>query len=142
MFIPPAWKLNDSSIRVLEKLGFSLAETQEEFLLLIHKRFKKIRVPKVLNWDSTGHPEKNIANIDRDRRRFKLLDRRKTEIIRIALHPRDPHKALEEQKNMIHDLKEQGYNFLSYKDLIPKLLYLYGMGARVNRRWTRYRGGD
>ena len=43
---------------------------------------------KVLNWDSTGHPEKNIPNIVRDRRRFKLLDQRKAEMIRIALHPR------------------------------------------------------
>jgi len=40
---------------------------------------------------------------------------------KIVLHPRDPHKALEEQKNMICDLKEQGYTFLSYKGLIPML---------------------
>jgi predicted deacetylase len=32
VFIPPAWKLNNSSIEVLEKLGFSLAETQEKFV--------------------------------------------------------------------------------------------------------------
>ena len=121
VFIPPAWKLNDSSIKVLEKLGFSLAEMQEEFLLLSHKPFKKIKVPKVLNWDSTGHPEKNIPNIVRDRRRFKLLDQQKTEMIRIALHPRDPHQALEEQKEMIRELKEQGYTILSYQDLIVKL---------------------
>ena len=121
MFIPPAWKLNDSSIKVLEKLGFSLAEMQEEFLLLSHKPFKKIKVPKVLNWDSTGHPEKNIPNIVRDRRRFKLLDQQKTEMIRIALHPRDPHQALEEQKEMIRELEEQGYAILSYQDLIVKL---------------------
>jgi len=121
VFIPPAWKLNDSSIKVLEKLGFSLAEMQEEFLLLSHKPFKKIKVPKVLNWDSTGHPEKNIPNIVRDRRRFKLLDQQKTEMIRIALHPRDPYQALEEQKEMIRELKEQGYTILSYQDLIVKL---------------------
>jgi peptidoglycan/xylan/chitin deacetylase (PgdA/CDA1 family) len=121
VFIPPCWKLNDSSIKVLEKLGFSLAEMQEEFLLLSHRPFKKIKVPKVLNWDSTGHPEKNIPNIVRDRRRFKLLDQQKTEMIRIALHPRDPHQALEEQKRMIRELKDQGYTILSYKDLILKL---------------------
>ena len=121
VFIPPAWKLNDSSIKVLEKLRFSLAEMQEEFLLLSHKPFKKIKVAKVLNWDSTGHPEKNIPNIVRDRRRFKLLDQHKTEMIRISLHPRDPHQALEEQKEMIRELKEQGYTILSYQDLIVKL---------------------
>jgi peptidoglycan/xylan/chitin deacetylase (PgdA/CDA1 family) len=121
VFIPPAWKLNVSSVKVLEKLGFSLAEMQEEFLLLSHKPFKKIKVPKVLNWDSTGHPEKNIPNIARDGRRFKLLDQQKTEMIRIALHPRDPHQALEEQKEMIRELKDQGYTIASYTDLIPKL---------------------
>ncbi len=121
VFIPPAWKLNVSTVKVLEKLGFSLAEMQEEFLLLSHKLFKKIKVPKVLNWDSTGHPEKNIPNIARDGRRFKLLDQQKTEMIRIALHPRDPHQALEEQKEMIRELKDQGYTIASYTDLIPKL---------------------
>jgi hypothetical protein len=39
-------------------------------------------------------------------------------MIRIALHPRDPHQALEEQKEMIRELKEQGYTILSYQDLI------------------------
>ncbi|HET7148016.1 MAG TPA: DUF2334 domain-containing protein [Candidatus Nitrosopolaris sp.] len=121
VFIPPAWKLNDSSIEILEKLGFSLAEMQEEFLLLSHKPFKKIKVPKVLNWDSTGHPERNIPNIGRDERRFKLLDQSRPKMIRIALHPRDPHQALEDQKEMICELKDQGYTIPVYKDLIPKL---------------------
>jgi predicted deacetylase len=121
VFIPPAWRLNDSSIKVLEKLGFSLVEMQEEFLLLSHKPFKKIKVPKILNWDSTGHPEKNIPNIVRDRRRFKLLDQQKTGMIRIAMHPRDPHEALKDQLDMIRELKDQGYTIPFYKDLIPKL---------------------
>jgi peptidoglycan/xylan/chitin deacetylase (PgdA/CDA1 family) len=120
VFIPPAWKLNVSSIKALEKLGFSLAEMQEEFLLLSHKPFKKIKVPKVLNWDSTGHPEKNIPNITRDEKRFKLLDKQ-TEMIRIAIHPRDPHEALKDQIDMIRELKDQGYTILLYKDLISKL---------------------
>ncbi|MFL6318910.1 MAG: DUF2334 domain-containing protein [Nitrososphaeraceae archaeon] len=34
VFVLPAWKLNNSSIKVLEKLGFKLAEEQEEYLLL------------------------------------------------------------------------------------------------------------
>jgi predicted deacetylase len=121
VFIPPAWKLNDSSIKVLEKLGFSLVEMQEEFLLLSHKPFKKIKVPKILNWDSTGHPEKNIPNIVRDRRRFKLLDQQKTGMIRIAMHPRDPHEALKDQIDMIRELKDQCYTIPLYKDLIQKL---------------------
>lgn len=43
---------------------------QEEFILFsLNKAFKKIKVPKVLNWDSTGHTEMNIVNIGRDERR-------------------------------------------------------------------------
>jgi predicted deacetylase len=73
VFVPPAWKLNNSSIEVLQKLGFNLAETQEKFVLLSHNGFKKIKVPKVLNWDSTGYPEKNVVNIAKDERCFSLL---------------------------------------------------------------------
>ncbi|MFL6406795.1 MAG: hypothetical protein ACJ71F_06965, partial [Nitrososphaeraceae archaeon] len=73
VFIPPAWKLNNSSIKVLEKLGFKLAEVQEEYLLLLSQQeFKKIKLPKVLNWDSTDYPKKNIVNMRRDERAFKL----------------------------------------------------------------------
>ena len=121
VFVPPAWKLNDSSIKVLEKLGFILAEMQEEFILLSDKAFRKIKVPKVLNWDSTGYPEKNIVNVGKDERRFKLLMEEEPQIIRIALHPRDPHQALKEQKEMICELKDKGYRMLTYMELIPKL---------------------
>jgi predicted deacetylase len=34
VLVPPGWKLNNSSIEVLQKLGFDLAETQEKFVLL------------------------------------------------------------------------------------------------------------
>ena len=121
VFVPPAWKLNDSSIKVLEKLGFILAEMQEEFILLSDKAFRKIKVPKVLNWDSTGYPEKNIINVGKDERRFKLLMEEEPQIIRIALHPRDPHQALKEQKEMICELKDKGYRMLTYMEIIPKL---------------------
>ncbi|MDQ3868627.1 MAG: DUF2334 domain-containing protein [Thermoproteota archaeon] len=122
VFVPPAWKLNNSSIKILEKLGFTLAEMQEEFILLLSdKAFRKIKVPKVLNWDSTGYPEKNIINVGKDERRFKLLMEEEPQIIRIALHPRDPHQALIEQKEMILELKDQGYRMLTYMELIPKL---------------------
>jgi predicted deacetylase len=120
VFVPPAWKLNDSSIEVLEKLGFSLAETQEEYILL-SEAFRKIKVPKVLNWDSTGYPERNIVNVSKDERRFKLLMEEEPQIIRIALHPRDPHQALKEQKEMISKLKDQRYKMVTYRELIPKL---------------------
>jgi predicted deacetylase len=37
VFVSPQWKLSSDSIEVLEKLGFSLAEMQEEYFLLSHK---------------------------------------------------------------------------------------------------------
>jgi predicted deacetylase len=121
VFVPPAWKLNNSSIEVLQKLGFDLAETQEKFVLLSHNVSKKIKVSKVLNWDSTGYPEKNAINIAKDERCFNLLIKQNPRIIRIALHPRDPHGALEEQKHMINRLIDIGYTMSTYRDLVPKL---------------------
>jgi predicted deacetylase len=122
VFIPPAWKLNNSSIKVLEKLGFKLAEEQEEYILLLSQgEFKKIKLPKVLNWDSTGFPEKNIVNMSRDERAFKLQTEERPQIIRIALHPRDPAEAIKDQKQMISILKDSAYEIPTYTELVPKL---------------------
>jgi len=121
VFVPPCWKLNLNSIEVLEKLRFKLSELQEKYVLLSPRRSKKISVTKVLNWDSYGIPAKNTINIARNRRHFKLLIQNKVNLIRIALHPRDPIHALNDQKEMITQLKDQGYKMLKYADLIPKL---------------------
>ena len=122
VFIPPAWKLNNSSIKVLEKLGFKLAEKQEEYLLLLSQQeFKKIKLPKVLNWDSTGYPEKNIVNMARDERALKSQIEKRPQIIRIAVHPRDPAEAIKDQKQMISMLKDSDYDIPTYTELIPKL---------------------
>jgi predicted deacetylase len=122
VFIPPAWKLNNRSIKVLEKLGFKLAEEQEEYLLLLsHQEYKKIKLPKVLNWDSTGYPEKNIVNMARDERAFKLQIEERPQIIRIALHPRDPAEAIKDQTRMISILKDSAYEIPTYAELVPKL---------------------
>ena len=122
VFIPPAWKLNNSSIKVLEKLGFKLAEEKEEYLLLYSQReLKKIKLPKVLNWDSTGHPEMNTVNMGRDERAFRSQIEERPQIIRIAIHPRDPTEAIKDQKQMISILKDSTYEIPTYTELIPKL---------------------
>jgi len=106
----------------LELLGFGLAEMQEEFFLLSQKPVRKIKVPKVLSWDLTGHPDQNIVRIGTEERRFELLDDAQgRKMIRIAPHPRDPHKVFKEQIDMIRELKDQDYTILLYKELIPKL---------------------
>jgi predicted deacetylase len=121
VFIPPAWKLNENSIEILKKVGFDMTETQERLLLLSYDSCKKIKVPKVFNWDSTGYPEKNTINIDRDEKRFKILIKQIPPIIRIALHPRDPHNVLKEQKDMISKLIESEYKVHRYREVLPKL---------------------
>ena len=122
VFVPPQWKLSSGSIEVLEKLGFALAEKQEEFFLLSQKPFRKIKVPKVLSWDLTGHPDKNIVRISTEERRFELLDDAQgRKMIRIAPHPRDPHKVFKGQIDMIRELRDQDYTIPLYKELIPKL---------------------
>jgi hypothetical protein len=109
-------------MKVLERLGFKLAEEQEEYLLLLSQQeYKKIKLPKVLNWDSTGFPEKNIVNIARDERAFKSEIEKRPQIIRIALHPRDPAEAIKDQKQMISILKDSGYEIPTYTELLPKL---------------------
>lgn len=118
VFIPPAWKLNENSIIVLEKTGFRLAEIQEKFILIDEKAFKKITTPKIFNWDSTGKPEKNKVNIEKDRKIFDNLLKEEPKIIRIALHPRDPPGALDQQIEMINHLKDKEYDIINYKDLL------------------------
>jgi hypothetical protein len=122
VFVPPQWKLSSGCIEVLEKLGFALAEKQEEFFLLSQKPFRKIKVPKVLSWDLTGHPDQNIVRIGTEERRFELLDDAQgRKMIRIAPHPRDPHGVFKGQIDMISELKDQDYTIPLYKELIPKL---------------------
>jgi predicted deacetylase len=118
IFVPPRWKLDRTSIKVLEKLGFRLAEIQEKFILIRPRKFKKISVAKVLSWDSYGDPAKNTVNIDKNRRRFKRLIRTKEDLVRIALHPNDPAGSLEDQKEMILDLQSLGYKSLKYSQLL------------------------
>jgi predicted deacetylase len=134
VFIPPAWKLNNSSIKVLGKLGFKLAEEQEEYLLLFpeQQEFKEIKLPKVLNWDSTGYPEKNVVNMGRDETAFKLQIEKRPQIIRIALHPRDPAGAIKDQKQMISILKDNAYEIPTYTELILRLEELAPPSTRLD----------
>jgi hypothetical protein len=84
--------------------------------------FRKIKVPKALSWDLTGYPRQNIVRIRTEDRRFRLLDDEQgRKMIRIALHPRDQHRALEDQLAMIRELEDQGRTILLYRDLIQKL---------------------
>jgi len=120
VFVPPRWKLNRTSTNVLQKLGFTLAETQEKFIMIGSSQFKKIHVSKVLSWDSYGDAEKNAINIPKNRKHFEhLIDGQ--DLVRIALHPKDPLQSLSDQKHMILELKNNGYKTLTYSQLIRNL---------------------
>ena len=49
------------------------------------------------------------------------MEEEEQQIIKIALHPRDPQQALKQQKEMICELKDKGYRMLTYMEIIPKL---------------------
>jgi hypothetical protein len=38
-------------------------------------------------------------------------------VVRMAIHPRDPEEALQDQIEMIQDLKGMNYSFLSYGEI-------------------------
>jgi hypothetical protein len=120
VFISPAWKPNDASLEILEKLGFEFSKMQERLVAIFNKSYEKIKVPKVFNWDSTGYLEKNTINIKIDENRFQDLIKQAPLIIRIALHPRDPEGALNKQTDMINRLKEEKYHVPLYSEIIQK----------------------
>jgi hypothetical protein len=57
----------------------------------------------------------------RDERAFKLQIEQRPQIIRIALHPRDPPEAIKDQKQIISILKDSAYEIPTYTEVIPKL---------------------
>jgi len=108
-------------LKYWKKVRFDLTGIQERLLLPSHNTCKKIKVPKVFNWDSAGLSWKKLLNIDRDEKRLKILIKQILPIIRIALHPRDPHNALKEQKDMTSKLIESEYKVHRYRESLPKL---------------------
>jgi hypothetical protein len=123
-FVPPSWYLNVESLQILEDLEFKLAETTDTFLFLEPKQdrdsysIKMTKTDPVLNWDVKGEPNKNIESLEPNRRMFDNLLQKKTNFIRIAIHPKDPLQALQDQKEMIHKLQANNYVFIGYSDVI------------------------
>jgi hypothetical protein len=50
------------------------------------------------------------------------IEKRRPQIIRIALHPRDPKEEIKDQKEMISILKDSDYEISTYTEIIPNLL--------------------
>ena len=123
-FVPPSWYLNVESLQILEDLEFKVAETTDTFLFLEPKQgsdsysIKMTRTDPVLNWDVKGDPNQNIESLEPNRRIFDNLLQKKTNYIRIAIHPKDPLQALQDQKEMMQKLQANNYVFVGYSDVI------------------------
>jgi predicted deacetylase len=113
VFIPPTWAINKYTIDALISLGFNIVETESEIVLLN----KNTRLhTDILNWDQ-GLPQANQLFLGINKRRYKEKVMANTQMVRIAIHPKDSENALQDQKEMINGLKDINYNFLTYNDI-------------------------
>jgi predicted deacetylase len=118
IFIPPTWAINNSTIDDLIQLGFSILETKEELLIIDDKKTNRLHA-SVLNWDQTGSPQKNKEYLAKNKQLYRLqATQEKSKLIRIAIHPKDPEEALQDQIEMIQGLKDMNYSVLSYGEII------------------------
>lgn len=116
IFIPPAWKVNVDTIKAALNLELPIAETDEELLLLMNKT--RLR-GGVLNWDQ-GSPERNKQFLKLNKQYFKEKISSNSHMIRLAIHPKDPVDALDDQREMVQILQEKGYEFIRYNELITR----------------------
>jgi predicted deacetylase len=118
VFIPPTWAINKPTIDDLIQLGFTIVETKEEILILDNEKRRRLYAG-VLNWDQSGFPQKNKEYLAKNKQLYRLLVMQKnSQLIRIAIHPKDPEEALQDQVEIIQGLKDMSYNFLSYGEIL------------------------
>ena len=119
VFVPPTWAINKPTIDDLIELGFKLVEGKEEILIIIDGKNTKKLHAGVLNWDQAGSPEKNKEYLTKNKQLFRReVMQKNSRLVRIAIHPKDPEEALEDQIEMIQTLKDMNYSFLNYGEMI------------------------
>jgi predicted deacetylase len=117
VFVPPTWAINKPTIDDLIQLGFKLVEGKEEILIIDSKKTRKLHAG-VLNWDQSGSPEKNKEYLAKNKQMYELEAMQKnSRLVRIAIHPKDPVEALQDQIEIIQGLKDKNYSFLSYGEM-------------------------
>src|SRR5215203_2046596 len=117
VFVPPTWTINKPTIDDLIQLGFKLVEGKEEILIVDSKNTRKLHAD-VLNWDQSGSPEKNKEYLAKNKQMYELQAMQKnSRLVRIAIHPKDPVEALQDQIEIIQGLKDMNYSFLSYGEI-------------------------
>jgi predicted deacetylase len=113
IFVPPAWAVNKNTIEATLQLGLTMAETDQEILLLKNKTRLSAGV---LNWDQ-GSDERNRQFLKINKQLFKDKLMKNSKMVRLAIHPKDPEEALNDQKEMIQALKDTDYDFITYEGL-------------------------
>jgi predicted deacetylase len=117
VFVPPTWAINKPTIDDLIQLGFKLVEGKEEILIIDSKKTRKLHAG-VLNWDQSGSPEKNKEYLAKNKQMYELeVMQKNSRLVRIAIHPKDPVEALQDQIEIIQGLKDKNYSFLSYSEM-------------------------
>ena len=119
VFIPPAWYVSLSTLEALQQMNFEIVESMNRIYLV--KKEIAIVTQQVMNWDVSGDAKENKKMVKTNQLVFdKIMRGFKPNILRLALHPpHDPPEALDQQLEIIRDLKEEaGYTFKTYHDLI------------------------
>ena len=112
-FVPPTWSINKYTMDALKECNLNIIETEEEILVMT----KNIRLhSNLLNWDQ-GSKEVDRIFLRINKALYKKKIMGNTQLVRIAIHPKDPSQALADQKDMIERLKDINYNFLWYGDI-------------------------
>lgn len=113
VFIPPTWAVNKQTIEALEDLKFKVIETEEEIILL---EGKKRLLSTVLNWD-LGSLKTDLKYHTLIKKLFHKELTLNCNLIRLAIHPKDPAGILKEQCVMIKELLKRNYQFVQYSQL-------------------------
>jgi hypothetical protein len=97
----------------LKECNLNIIETEEEILVMT----KNVRLhSNLLNWDQ-GSKEVDRIFLRINKALYKKKIMGNTQLVRIAIHPKDPPQALADQTEMIEGLKDINYNFLWYGDI-------------------------
>ncbi|PWU82255.1 MAG: hypothetical protein DLM72_02825 [Candidatus Nitrosopolaris wilkensis] len=71
----------------------------------------------ILNWDR-GSKETNRVFCRINKQLYERKVMGNTQMVRIAIHPKDEKQALADQKEMIQGLQDINYTFLHYGEIV------------------------
>jgi predicted deacetylase len=112
VIVPPTWTVIKQTMEILDKLHFNIVETDEEILVLKMNQ----DCMQILNWDR-GSKEMNKVFCSINKQLYEKKVMGNTQLVRIAIHPKDDKEAFEDQKEMLQGLKKINYTYLHYDEI-------------------------